>query len=101
MLLKNDDNRLPLSDKGLKELLVIGDNAERLHALGGGSAEIKALYEISPLMGIKSQLGGNTKSDLQREDIMYPLRKNHRKAGRKRARTKTLIRVRLYMPENR
>ena len=28
---------------------------------GGGSAEIKALYEISPLLGIKKLLGGNVK----------------------------------------
>lgn len=27
--------------------------------MGGGSAEIKALYEITPLMGIKKLLGGN------------------------------------------
>ena len=61
VLLKNEGKRLPLKQEDMKELLVIGDNAERLHALGGGSAEIKALYEISPLMGLKSQLGGNTK----------------------------------------
>lgn len=60
VLMKNEEQRLPLNPQGLRKLLVIGDNAERLHALGGGSAEIKALYEISPLMGIKSKLGGNT-----------------------------------------
>ena len=38
---------------------MIGDNADRTHAAGGGSAEIKALYEITPLMGIKMFLGGN------------------------------------------
>ena len=58
ILLKNDDNRLPLAPKKLKRLLVIGDNAVRLHANGGGSAEIKALYEISPLLGLKCALGG-------------------------------------------
>ena len=41
-------------------MAVIGQNAERLHAGGGGSAEIKAFYEISPLLGLKMQLGGNT-----------------------------------------
>ena len=51
---------------------MIGDNAERLHALGGGSAEIKALYEISPLMGIKSQLGGNTKVTYKRGYYVSP-----------------------------
>lgn len=59
VLLKNEDQRLPLQTKGLKKLAVIGQNAKVLHANGGGSAEIKALYEISPLMGIKKFLGGN------------------------------------------
>lgn len=60
VLLKNESRRLPLHKKKIKKLLVIGDNAVRLHALGGGSAEIKALYEIAPLMGIKQLLGGET-----------------------------------------
>ena len=59
ILLKNDDQRLPLQRKGLKKLAVIGQNAEKIHSDGGGSAEIKALYEISPLMGLKTKLGGN------------------------------------------
>lgn len=59
VLLKNDGGLLPLSEKHVKKLLVIGENASRLHANGGGSAEIKALYEISPLMGLKKMLGGN------------------------------------------
>lgn len=60
VLLKNEDNLLPLPKKKLKKLLVIGDNAICAHAPGGGSAEIKALYEVTPLLGIKSVLGGNT-----------------------------------------
>lgn len=60
VLLKNEDHRLPLQRKNLKRLLIIGDNGDRIHSNGGGSAEIKALYEISPLMGLKSMLGGNT-----------------------------------------
>ncbi len=72
VLLKNEGKRLPLKQEGMKELLVIGDNAERLHALGGGSAEIKALYEISPLMGLKSQLGGNTKVTYARGYYVTP-----------------------------
>ncbi len=61
VLLKNDDNILPLDKKKIKKLLVIGENANRRQALGGGSAEIKALYEITPLMGINMVLGGNAK----------------------------------------
>lgn len=60
VLLKNDNKRLPLDPEEIKKLLVIGENADCIHALGGGSAEIKALYETTPLMGICSLLGGNT-----------------------------------------
>lgn len=62
VLLKND-NILPLDTKVLKKILVVGDNANRLHANQGGSAEIKALYEITPLMALKSKLGGNVVID--------------------------------------
>lgn len=60
ILLKNEENILPLDPK-MKKVAVIGSNATVLHSMGGGSAEIKALYEITPLMGIKKHLGGNTK----------------------------------------
>lgn len=63
VLLKNEDGRLPLKREGLKKLLVVGENAAHTHSDGGGSAEIKALYEITPLMGLKSQLGGNVQVD--------------------------------------
>ncbi len=59
VLLKNSNATLPLCKDKISKLLVIGDNAERMHALGGGSAEVKALYEISPLMALRSRLGGN------------------------------------------
>lgn len=59
VLLKNDSSVLPLNKKKTKKIVVIGDNGNRLHANGGGSAEIKALYEISPLLGLKMLLGGN------------------------------------------
>ena len=60
VLLKNEKNILPLDKKKIKKLLVVGENANRQHASGGGSAEVKALYEITPLMGIHMLLGGNT-----------------------------------------
>ena len=46
-LIKN--NAAPVKRK----IAVIGHNAEHNHADGGGSAEIKAIYEISPLLGLK------------------------------------------------
>lgn len=60
ILLKNEKAKLPLEKKKIRKLAVIGQNAVKVHSDGGGSAEIKALYEICPLMGIKAYLGGNT-----------------------------------------
>lgn len=61
ILLKNEEQLLPLKKDGRKKIAVIGANAIKVHSNGGGSAEIKALYEISALMGIKKLLGGNAK----------------------------------------
>lgn len=66
VLLKNEDSLLPLNPEKIRRLLVIGDNAERLHAGGGGSAEIKALYETSPLLGIRNRLGGGCSVEFMR-----------------------------------
>ena len=59
VLLKNEENILPLNPRNRGKIAVIGANAATMHANGGGSAEIKALYEIAPLMGIKMLLGGD------------------------------------------
>lgn len=63
VLLKNEDNILPLDENDMDKVLVIGANAVTAHAPGGGSAEIKALYEVTPLLGIAKFLGGNSKVD--------------------------------------
>lgn len=63
ILLKNEEQILPLDRKKTEKILVVGDNANRIHSNGGGSAEIKALYEITPLLGIKKFLGGNVQVD--------------------------------------
>jgi beta-glucosidase len=56
VLLKNEGNLLPLK-KSIKTVAVIGANAERANSMGGGSGQIKAKYEISPLQGIRNELG--------------------------------------------
>lgn len=61
VLLKNENQTLPLDAAKIRKLVVIGQNAVKTHSDGGGSAEIKALYEICPLMGLKCYLGGNTR----------------------------------------
>ncbi len=57
VLLKNDDDFLPLDRHTLGRLVVIGDNAVTRHAPGGHSSGVKALYEITPLEGLRSRLG--------------------------------------------
>ena len=54
IMLKNEQI-LPLNFNKIKTLAVIGDNAVRKHARGGGSTVIKAKYEISPLEGLQKQ----------------------------------------------
>jgi len=53
VLLKNENQILPLDFNTIKTVAVIGDNATRSFSKGGGSAGLKAKYEITPLEGIK------------------------------------------------
>jgi beta-glucosidase len=57
VLLKNENQLLPLDAAKLKTIAVIGENATRLHAHGGDSSGIKAFYEINPLDGIVKRAG--------------------------------------------
>jgi beta-glucosidase len=60
VLLKNEKNLLPLN-KSIKSIAVIGENATRENSMGGGSSQVKAKYEITPLQGLKNLLGTTTK----------------------------------------
>lgn len=57
VLLKDEGNALPLDANKVKSVAVIGENAVRLQAYGGGSSRIKAFYEITPLQGILRRIG--------------------------------------------
>lgn len=57
VLLKNENNLLPLDFSSIKSLAVIGDNATRKHSNGGLSSEIKAVYEITPLEALRAKFG--------------------------------------------
>jgi len=59
VLLKNEDNVLPFNADKIKKVAVIGDVATRKLAHGGGSSEIKALFEITPLLGLNMLEGSN------------------------------------------
>jgi len=56
VLLKNEGGLLPFS-KSIRTVAVIGANADRPNAMGGGSGQVKAKYEITALQGIKKELG--------------------------------------------
>lgn len=59
VLLKNNNNILPLNKSSVKSIAVIGFNAERKQSMGGGSSQIRANYEITPLQGLKNIAGNN------------------------------------------
>ena len=56
VLLKNE-GALPLKKEGVKKLAVVGANATHKHAGAGGSSQVKAYYEVTPLEGLQSLLG--------------------------------------------
>lgn len=55
VLLKNDNYVLPIKGKN-KKIIVLGPNADKVHAEGGSSSGVRAFYEITPLEGIKNRL---------------------------------------------
>ena len=61
VLLKNDSvglkTVLPLDKKQVKNILILGPNADKKHGTGGGSSEVKSLYEVTPLEGLRAKLG--------------------------------------------
>jgi beta-glucosidase len=60
VLLKND-GILPLNYENNPVIAVIGANATQIMATGGLGAGVKALYEITPLEGLKNRIGSKAK----------------------------------------
>ena len=56
VLLKNEGGILPL-DPGVKKIAVIGQNAVLKTQSGGMGAGVKAVYEVTPLEGIRNRAG--------------------------------------------
>lgn len=57
VLLKNDNNILPIDASKYKKILVVGENATRRLTEGGGSSELKVKREVSPLQGLQALYG--------------------------------------------
>jgi len=61
VLLKNDNNLLPLNTSKMSTLAVIGANATKKNALGGFGAGVKTKREVTPLEGLQNRLPENIK----------------------------------------
>ncbi|WP_281324501.1 glycoside hydrolase family 3 C-terminal domain-containing protein [Flavobacterium sp. IMCC34518] len=61
VLLKNENNALPLQLNGVKSIAVIGNNATKKNALGGFGAGVKTKREVTPLEGLKNRLPASIK----------------------------------------
>lgn len=57
VLLKNDNDVLPVDVGTVKKIAVIGENAVKMMTVGGGSSSLKAQHECSPLEGIRAAVG--------------------------------------------
>jgi len=57
VLLQNKNNVLPIDLNTTKRILVVGENAVKMMTVGGGSSSLKAIYEMSPLDGLKNRVG--------------------------------------------
>lgn len=58
VLLKNSGQILPLATDQLKKLALIGPNTKVALTTGGGSAQVKAHYAVTPFDGITTKVGG-------------------------------------------
>ena len=57
VLLKNNNNVLPVAPESVNKVLVVGDNANYMLTKGGGSSSLKVKYEIKPLDGLTALYG--------------------------------------------
>lgn len=57
VLLKNEEQLLPLKPERLRRVAVIGPAADEAPVSGGGSAYVEPPYRVSPLDGLKARLG--------------------------------------------
>ena len=57
VLLKNENNVLPLQVAEGAKILVVGENAVKKMVVGGGSSNLKTAYEVNPLEGLQNAFG--------------------------------------------
>ena len=57
VLLKNDNNVLPLNVPEGGKILLVGENVVKKMVVGGGSSNLKTAYEVNPLEGLQNAYG--------------------------------------------
>ena len=57
VLLKNENDLLPLDVKEGAKIVLVGENAVKKMVVGGGSSNLKTAYEVNPLEGIRNAYG--------------------------------------------
>ena len=72
VLLRNENNTLPIDLASTKKILVVGENAIKMMTVGGGSSSLKVQREISPLDGIREFVGGKAEVSYARGYVGDP-----------------------------
>ena len=75
VLLKNDDDILPIDLEKTSKILVVGENAIKKMTVGGGSSSLKAQYECTPIVGFCEAVGDKAEVVYQRGYVGDLLRK--------------------------
>jgi len=75
VLLKNEDNILPIDLERTSKILVVGENAIKKMTVGGGSSSLKAQYECTPIVGLREAVGDKAEIVYQRGYVGDLLRK--------------------------
>ena len=57
VLLKNENNALPLNVPEGGKILLVGENVVKKMVVGGGSSNLKTAYEVNPLEGLQNAYG--------------------------------------------
>ena len=66
VLLKNDNNILPIDLEKTSKILVVGENAIKKMTVGGGSSSLKARDEFTPIVGLQEAIGDKVEIVYQR-----------------------------------
>jgi len=61
VLLRNQNQQLPLNAKAIHSIALIGPYAGAAHTGGGGSSAVTPLYTVAPIDGLKKHLAADVK----------------------------------------